>query len=566
MIPHTITFAQGDATWHAYRERSLTDLFFFADVVLGYGQAVPMTPKAHLLMTAFASRATGVPILDDAWCRLVLVPRGVGKSTLLTQARPLQLALKYPDCALLIANEKMDGATKFLAEIKNQCATNAFLRALFPELIWENPEKDAPKWSESEATLKRTHSRKEPTFQAIGVGGALTGMHPDHAFVDDMLSDEAAENARIGSFAIIEKINRWVSQLRPIVNSAEPWHGMTFIGTPWWEGDSYQHVEKAFGYGEAKQTKTLKTSVGGSTIAVECYRLGDLAVFRRPILENGTSWFPERWPDEKLAKMRVDDALLFNANMMLNPTAPELVEFKPDWKRYVEWSGDKAVSYRGQDFAEKSCAIADLDVVMSVDPAFTEGGTSDSRQAIMVSGGTPEGLRILLKAQATKQSLDGFLRDIVEFVRTYKPRKLLLEKAGQQITFINDVKARLASAGLYVSVELVTPGGKNKDKRIATLGAFFERGVILAHRDAHDFWREYDGFPRSKYKDLLDALAYQPPFWNIKGSDGGQPAISASAQVRVQKEIEDYRRRRGLPSVPAGRDALRYREDGSARW
>jgi hypothetical protein len=303
-------------------------------------------------------------------------------------------------------------------------------------------------------------------------------------------------------------------------------------------------------------------------IEVSCYVTGDLAVFERPILEHGTSFFPERWPDDKLAKMRQDDPLLFAANMMLNPTAAEVVTFKPDWRRYFTWESEgKVVRYRDQNLKDVTRLVTDLDCILSVDPAFTEGGTTSSFQAILCTGGTPEGYRLILKAQATRQSQEGFVTDIVDAVRVFQPRKLLLEKAGQQITFIMDVKQAIYAADLRVAVEEVTPGGKSPDLRIATLETFFERGQIFGHRDQTAFWREYDGFPRSKFKDLLVSLAYQPPFWDLMtGRQTGNAPVKQ--EQRAREEIRRLYERMGVqgpPLVGSRHRDVDYREDGSAR-
>lgn len=558
----SITFTQGDAQWHALRKRFCEDLYWACSVVLGFGPVVPMTERAHLSMCKFAERKTGHPELDNKWARLIKVPRAVGKSTVVTQGYAIQLAMKYPEIAILICNETERGAAKFLSAIKTQLTDNEFLRALFPDRIPANPEKECKRWSETEVILPRDTTRQESTFSAIGVGGSVTGQHPDVAIVDDMFSDDAMENARIGSFIIFEKVNHWISRLRPLVNAKEPHHGILWVGTPWWEGDSYEYVLKAFGYGEEKKVFRVKHPYNQGTVEVECYSVGDLSIYNRPILEHGTSFFPERWPDERLAKMRVDDPLLFAANMMLDPTAPEVVVFKPNWRRYFEWINDNQVHYKDQTLKDCYTLIEDLDKIISIDPAFTDGGTTSSFQAIIVTGGTGEGLRLILKAQATRQSIEGFISDIVDACQRFRPRKLLIERAGQQIVFIMDVKAALNAAGLQISVEEVAPGGKSPDLRIATLETFFERGQILGHRDHEAFWREYDGFPRSKFKDLLVALAYQPPFWNLGA--GRTNRAAPSQQARADEEVRKLYARMGV-SAPSVRGDASRRADGSLR-
>ncbi len=555
-----LTLAQGTREWEEYRQRALNDLYWLCETVLGYGPLVPMTLRAHYLMCRFAERQAGIPALDEAWVRLIKVPRGVGKSTLITQGYALQMALKYPDIALLVINETERGAMKFLAAIKQQLTDNAFLRALFPDRCPTDPEKECRKWSETEVVLPGTSGRKESTFQAIGVGGSITGLHPDHAVVDDMISDEAMENARAGLFSLMDKTNRWISRLRPIINTGQPHFGITFIGTPWWEDDSYTFIEKAFGYGDRTTRYRLKTQTPQGNVQVTCRRLGDLAIFERPILDHGTSWFPERWPDEKLAKMRVDDPLLFAANMMLDPRAPEITTFKPEWRRYYTWANPSTVRYQNHDLKDCAALLTDLDIVVSVDPAFTEGGRAqDARQAIICTGGTPEGYRLILHAQATRQSLDGFLRDIVDTCHRFGARRLRLEKEGQQAAFNAQVRKALLDAQVAVAVVEESTGGKHKDIRIESLSPFFERGMLYGDRNHHEFWREYDTFPRGKLKDLLDALAAQVPHW------GPGTRSSPLASRRIQQELTTLYDRMGAPAPVERAHDWRIRPDGSRR-
>jgi predicted phage terminase large subunit-like protein len=567
----------GSEKWKTLRHRALTDLFFFCDVVLGYGSLVPMTKRAHLPMCRFAERRTGHDALDGAFYQLITVPRGVGKSTLVTRGRAIQLSLKHPDIAILIANEREKNAVDFLREIKSHFETNDFLRALFPERI--PPDFRATQWSETAATLPREHTRPEPTFLATGVGAAITGLHPDYAFIDDMISVEAAENARVGSFALVDKANRWCNQLVPLVKRNDPHCGITFIGTIWWYGDSYEHIEKAFGYGETPRPFSLSyreedgvevrvplvTGAAGR-LTSGVYRRGDIAVFRRSIIEDNTSFFPERWPLDELAKFRMRDPVLYAANMMNSPSDEVTATFKQEWLRHYERPHEDTV--RWDDGARmRYLQIRDLDVLMSVDPAFTDRGTDSSRAAIAVTGSTADGKRLVLEAIARRMAADSFVDLIVTTAARYKPRKLLIERVAQQAAFIALVKQALAKANVGVSVQEVTPAGQHKDVRILQLEPYFQRGDILFLGSQHDILDEYRDFPRSRDKDLLDALAYQAPFW-MRPQEGGA-SFAAGAEQRIAKEMESLSQRLGHPvGVPLhrGSEPGRVRPDGSKRW
>lgn len=575
-MPDELRLVPGSEKWKTLRHRALTDLFWFSDVVLGYGSLVPMTHKAHLLMCRFAERQTGHPALDNAYYHLITVPRGVGKSTLVTRALAMQLALKYPGISVLIANEREKNAVDFLREIKGHFESNDFLRALFPERI--PPDFKKTQWSETSATLVRDVSRPEPTFQATGVGAAITGTHPDYAFIDDMISIEAAENARVGSFTLIEKASRWCHTLVPLVKRGQPHNGITFIGTMWWYGDSYDHLEHAFGYNADPQPFSLSyrddeggefripllTGIGDRIVS-GVYRRGDIAIFRRAIIEDGQSFFPERWPEDELAKFRVRDPVLYAANMMNSPSDDVTASFKSDWLRFYERPHEGTVAW-SEGGKTQYVQTRDLDVLMSVDPAFTDRGTESSRAAVVVTGSTANGKRLVMEARASRIAADTLVDLVVTTALRYKPRKLLIERVAQQAAFISLVKQALAKVTCQVPIEEVTPAGRNKDVRILQLESYFQRGDIMFHGSQHDMLEEYREFPRGRNKDLLDALAYQASYWLAPQS--GTASFAASADTRIAKEMEALSQRMGRPVAYPRRksETGRYRPDGSRRW
>lgn len=540
-----VSFQHGDATWTQYRERARKDLYWLASVVLGYGELVPMTEGAHALLCHFVQRSTGVPALDTAKYRKVELARGWGKSTVVTRARAIQLLLRDPNTAILIANEKEQTAVDFLAEIKAHFETNQFLRALFPELIPED-FKDTT-WSATRIVLNRSQPRPEPSIGVIGVGGTVTGAHPDVIIVDDAISREAMENARAGSWDVMHKVNRWIHQLVPLLNpNAKPFPELIFIGTRWWYGDCYEHVEEYFGYGEkpVKYNLRLKLS-SGEVQQLMAYRLGDLAVFRRPAIEDGRSAFPEKWSLDDLAKIRVGDEVLFSCNYLLSPTDNLTATFKADWLHYYDWLDERTVQFTDGAGAKKIARTQDLDVLVFVDPGGFTQRTADqrARAAVCVTGSTGKGEHLLLEAYSEQDTFLAAIRKVVEFCTRYSPRKLVVELAGQQAAFIEILRKALSEAGLMVTVEPVTPGMRQKEQRILQLEPWFQRGHVFVGRGPqfHEFRTQYSQFPRAARFDLLDALSYAPTVW--KKQPG---AAQQSPEDRRAHELSMYRARRGF--------------------
>lgn len=516
----TVQFDQGSPQWHAYRKKALTDLYWLCDVVLGYGALVPMRPATHYLMCRFMERRTGEPALDEAPVRLILVPRALGKSTCCTQGYAIQAACRNPDTSLMLANEKEENAARFLRSIKQEFEANELLRALFPEVIPETFQNQ--RWSVTEADVKRAGRRKEPTFFVTGTGGTVTGMHPDEIIVDDMLSVDAMQNAKVGARQITAQLNDWTHTLPALVNTGARPHGITYIGTRWFHGDSYEHLHEYHGNGERPVYYNLKVKLpDGTTQTLQAYRQGDLAVFRRSAIEHGQSIFPEKWDLERLAKMRMADPVLFANNYMNLPSDDVTSAFKESWLRTYQWTeGNTAIRYTDAAGQVRVTNTASLDRLLIVDPGgfgTTQGAKGDrARAACILTGSTPDfQTHFVLKAYSERDTYLACIREVVAWVSQDQPRKVVVEQTGQQMAFVDKLREEMLRAGVRTPIETITPKNKDKDLRILELEPFFQQGQVYIGSGPQwlEFRQQYAQWPRAMRRDLLDVLAYGPVVW-----------------------------------------------------
>lgn len=550
----SLTFVQGDETWQKYRQRALTDLYWFADVVLGYGTRVPMREYAHRALCRIVEGRTGCPAIDDANVQRLELPREWGKTTVISQARVIQLIAENPDISILLCNEKEGNAKDFLSAIKWQFESNEFLRALFPEII--PPDFNNTVWSASRIVVNRKSGRKEPTVFVIGVGGTVTGMHPDVILVDDMISREAMENARAGSWQIMQQTNRWINQLRPLVSKQYAKWRIYFIGTRWWHGDSYDHIDLAYGYHEQATSYTLRIPMPpdspcpawGNVQTLTATVMGDLVTFRRAAIENGRSTFPEKWTLDDLARMRMVDEALFSCNMMNNPSDDKTATFKASWLQTHTWVDDRNILYTDTEGKKRLVAISDLDVLMLVDPGgFSVRNSEDrARPAVVIVGDDRAGMYHILDIYNEKDTFLAAIQQIVSWCSRYQPRKIYTERAGQQAAFAQLLRVALKDAGFNTVVDDTTlkPGVSQKDVRILALEPYFQRGQFTVGSGPafHTFREQYSQFPRTTRKDVLDVLAYVPRV--VKPKAG----VTQSRQNAARQESERaaYRARRGF--------------------
>lgn len=536
-----LDFQPGDERWKMLRKRSLSDLEWFCDVILGYGPLIPMRPNVHRVFCRMLERKTGHPDLDTAPVRLFLMPRDTGKTTIGTKGYPIQSLCRDPNRSFILANEKELNAAKFLRSIQHEFESNALLRALFPEVI--PPDFGKVTWNATEMNVNRTTGRQESSCFVTGVGGTVTGMHPDEIICDDIVSLDAMQNAKVGARQILAGVNDWIHTLPALVNKNAKNGGITFIGTNWFADDCYVHAEEYFGHSLPTTTYTIRCPLDDGTVqTLTATRTGDIAVFRRSAVEDGRSIFPEKWTLEKLAEMRIDDAVLFAANYMNKPSDELTSDFKESWLRTYQWTDTDAIQFVDPVGKTRNMLLPDLDRIVLIDPGgFGTVVTGDRMRAAMVmTGSTNDGLHFLLRNYCEKDSYETVVRMAVDWARRYRPRKFVVEQTAQQKVFLDVLRRALSEAGVVATVEPITPRNQAKEQRILELEPFFQQGRMYIGTGPEwlEFRQQYSQFPRAARRDLLDALAYGPVVWRKA------PLSGQSHEARQRRELDQLAQKR----------------------
>lgn len=115
------------------------------------------------------------------------------KSTLITYAGGIQDMLNNPDLCTGIFSHTKHIAKGFLAQIQRELEGNTKLKMLFPDILYENPSKESPRWSLDDGLIvKRSSNPKECTFEAHGlVDGQPTSKHFGKLIYDDVVTLES---------------------------------------------------------------------------------------------------------------------------------------------------------------------------------------------------------------------------------------------------------------------------------------------------------------------------------------------------------------------------------------
>ena len=309
------------------KKKAETDLFFFAKSILGLDR---MTPHLHKEVCAFIQK---IP----PYRKLILLPRDTFKSTIVAKALPVHKFIQpkehnvyWPghdglETKILLTCETVHHASKHIQWIEIHFQRNRLLRGLWPEKCWENPKRDARKWNSELFYLPRElhFEQSDPTMQGIGVGGAITGAHVTDLINDDLISLEAAQ-----SETVMDRAEEWQVVSRALMEDQDISQEFT-IGTHWAVNDLYVRMQQ---------------------------RDPTLAVYKRALVENGRTIFPEEFTMARIEQMKDEFGFMFPLLYMNNPKDSKLTDFQESDIRTYRWDGDSMVF----DADDRDSKILDL--------------------------------------------------------------------------------------------------------------------------------------------------------------------------------------------------------------
>jgi len=290
---------QSEEWWLAAGELAKHDYWFYLRYILQYQW---MDPWFHgEVICNFLDKYQEESVL-------VLIPRGHGKTGMITGPRPSWYLARDPFTTCLVVNAREDKAAKFVRTAAATIASNARYRRAFPET------QPSVKWGENgyyvntsvlvagDASTERT----DPSLQSIGVTGNITGSHYGKMILDDLINYEIAKHANQRE-AIVPFFGE-------ALNCLDPGEPLTICGTRWWEDDFYGLLEEG--------------QLEGNHGKIHVLKIG----YAKP---NGDLYWPERtyfdlkgverragWTYEKIETQRKNLGSLFSA-LYLNSPVPE---------------------------------------------------------------------------------------------------------------------------------------------------------------------------------------------------------------------------------------------------
>lgn len=455
-----------------WRNVILNDLWFIVYFILGEGKNSPRAN--HPFIVKACQEVQEGPASDtlDLWAREHF------KSSVITVAETIQYSLKYPDKSTCIFSYARPVAKKFLFEIKSVFENSRMLKACFPDVIWDNPESQAPIWSLDDGLiLNRKGTRKEPTIMAAGlVEGMPTGMHYDRMIFDDIVTEDIAT-----SVEVMEKV-----KLK--FDSAQN------LGT---DGGVHRVIGTYYHHNDPLVYIAGKKDMDDGVTPEYHLRL-------KPATDNGeASGKPVLLSAERFKKLK--GTATFNCQQLLNPTPIGTRKLDSSMLQEIDREDIPSNLYR----------------FMMVDPA----GEGEDSWGMFVCGVEPVVDEI---GASNVYILDCVIDNLqishaIEMATKMYMRNGIVEQIGVEKTGLSTMETHIANAlksmGRRISVEdktlvLLKPAGRAKVTRIENALAwpllnskiFISNSVPAMYKGV--LKQEMDQFPFGKHDDGIDALSY----------------------------------------------------------
>ncbi len=492
-----VTNSNADSLRNELRAKSCESMYFFGKAILSFHDFIA---PLHLDICTF--------VQDDTHKRKVMiVPRGHFKTTIMSIVYPVWRLLPKaegwedettdgPNSRILLAGSTATNSEHCLRLIKAQFEGNQLFQWLFPELIpdWTKVKK----WTETEVQIPRTRNNKEASVETIGQGGRVTGRHFTDIIKDDLVELNVADNPEE-----LDKINKWHEYCEYLLEDTR--RDRDYVcGTRYHKNDLYGYIKDT-----------------------DLHPKGRYVYYERTGIENGQVIFPQRTSLEEYAKMRERKPYIFATQVMNNPIDPSITEFKVDWLRYYHLDENGNIHIPSEGL---TVSPGRLNSYILIDPAISE--SKDACRTAIVNVGVLDKKHIFL-LNAIARRIDPYVTIQLTFklARMLRPHKVGVESVAYQKALKFFIDKFSIEEGLFLNVVEMKTGATSKDARIRGLIPYFGAGCVYVREDQHEFLDEYESYPQSKFRDILDALAHGPSIWTYPEDYGVEMTEEEEGEV-----------------------------------
>ena len=546
--------------FRALRWQARTDLVFLANKILGYPD---ISRKIHVFIEVLQKFPTPTgsqfiqndnilsyrPILPvyalpgalkGSRKVLILDPRGFLKSSCNVMTHSIQWLLNYPDMSMLITQATSPNAEAILDEITRHFVYNEKFRALFPE----HAPKSKKQLLSFTKTALTTPARSPQALSAEvsiltgSIEKGLTGHHFDVLKFSDIVYPENSKT---------------IGQIRSVIDTFAMMRNLTVRPDSWIdvEGTIYHHSDLYTRIMDAEmerppQEREWKIHVRPCFVkdtgdkpqrfTPDEVRLPD----KRDAEGKRISWWPERFPTEKLEAIERDPIFggkTFATQQLLNPKLAMGAPVFP-----VDENYPKKITREAFSRVPKS----HYDV--AVDTAETQGDRSNYTSMAVGCWDTYNRCYVVEVVHG-KLTASQIISELFRLNLKYKPRTIKIEKTAFVRGLEHSIRREMDLTGIYLPYELIPRDTQvSKIERITnTLQPPYKSGELRFLDDLKP-WKhmvkELENFPDYEFDDILDSLSdlFQNKDWmgrqSVKGIYTSKAEKEALVAQIMRKELD----------------------------
>lgn len=398
--------------------------------------------------------------------KLIMIPRGHLKSSIVTVGWVIQQILNNFDIRILICNAVWQNARNFTRQIKQLMTDKSKLSEIFGEFRSRD-------WNRDSFIIKqRKKALPAPTVTTAGVGSSLTSQHYDLIIHDDIVAP--------GNYETPELRDKVKAFYRDSLNLVEHDNSMVVVGTTWCADDLYSELRNSEYF--VKFIRKVRDHVNGKIDFI----------------------YPKKFNLHVIERLKAQlGPILYSSQYELNPYPEEEIQFKKSWIQYYD-----------------SLPVEAMYVATVLDPSVGRTKRSDYA-AITTTGITSDGRVYILEARRFKCDVSLLPSEVLRTVQKWTPNIIGVEAFAMQRVLIDPIRTKLEACGITTFIDALTTDTRmDKTQRILQLIPKFSNGLVYLRRDMKDLEEELRRFSpklKNNQDDIIDSLAWHPmTYWMRK--------------------------------------------------
>jgi len=392
------------------------------------------------------------------------------KSTIHTYGKVIQDILIDPEITICIFSHTSPIAKAFLRQVKTELESNGLLKWLFDDILYENPRREAVKWSEDAGLIvKRKSNPKEGSLEASGLVDSMpTSRHYSLRVYDDVVTMDS-----VGSPGMLQKT---LAAFQLSDNLGCTGGRVRIIGTRYHHGDVYAHIQKM----NIATPRIYPCTVDGTED-------GEPVLLPREVLKE---------------KRKTQGGAVYFAQMLLDPRGGEHQVFERSWLCYYDGPPNPTGS----------------NIYLLCDPASSKKPGGDWSAYVVVGLGE-DGNYTILDLVRDHLDLGERWQMLLELHRKWRPLGVAYEQYGM-LSDIDHFRSEMKRINYKFQITELK-GKLAKEDRIKRLCPPMEQGKIWWPRSLRrtlttgetinvvetTIEEELLPFPNAQHDDVIDCLS-----------------------------------------------------------